>query len=236
MTALFSGQWPILPLLPSCFVRVMPHKPAHDSAIQDEIERIWADACRAIPSLFNGCVFSATRITSGCIDGYWTEYKSVLAQMKKPELSPILRLQPLAVIGLLETPEGFVLGRRHPSSLYQGNFWQSPPAGSIEKRGTTHHVDLKEQLLAEAEEELGLTADLLEIGAPRLVARHPGTRILDIGMPLKTHCSFQQVKACWHASTNREYDQLALVPHKHRAEWLAHHDILPTSRALLEQA
>lgn len=230
----FSGHWPLLPLSPSCTLTVTTHAPQHTADIEAEITRIWAAACQTNPSLFNGCVFSADRVTRTAISGHWTDYRSVLAQMKNPALYPHLRLQPLAVIGLLETPEGYVLGRRHPSSLYQGNFWQSPPAGSIERRGESTAVNLAEQLLAEAEEELGLTAESLHVGSPRLIARHPGTRILDIGIPMRTPLSFSAVTACWESSANQEYDQLALVPPAEIDAWLNRTDLLPTSRALLD--
>ncbi|MFT9330797.1 MAG: NUDIX hydrolase [Acetobacter persici] len=229
----FSGQWPLLRLSPSCIISVTDHAPRYTADAEAEITRIWAAACLKTPALFNGCVFSANRVTRTEISGHWTEYRAVLAQMKNPALFPHLRLQPLAVIGLLETPEGFVLGRRHPSSLYQGNFWQSPPAGSIERRGDSTDVHLGEQLLAEAEEELGLPTESLSVGPPCLIARHPGTRILDIGIPMRTPLSFSAVEARWKQSANQEYDQLALVPRQTVKEWLDRPDLLPTSRALL---
>ncbi|WP_231866164.1 NUDIX hydrolase [Acetobacter cerevisiae] len=232
----FPGQWPILRLSPSCTITAIPHVPRHTAETEAEITRIWADACQKTPALFNGCVFSADRMTRTEISGHWTDYRSVLAQMKNPALFTHLRLQPLAVIGLLETPEGYVLGRRNPSSLYQGNFWQSPPAGSIERRRDSTAVHLDEQLLAEAEEELGLTAENLAIGATQLIARHPGTRILDIGIPMRTPLSFSAVEAHWKNGANQEYDQLALVPHADIDTWLNRPDLLPTSRALLAAA
>nr|WP_063908389.1 hypothetical protein [Acetobacter malorum] len=232
----FHGQWPILRLSPSCTITVTPHVPRHTAETEAEITRIWVEACQKTPALFNGCVFSADHVSRTGISGHWTDYRSVLAQMKNPALFMQLRLQPLAVIGLLETPEGYVLGRRHPSSLYQGNFWQSPPAGSIERRGDSTAVHLDEQLLAEAEEELGLIAENVTIGSPHLIARHPGTRILDIGIPMHTPLSFSAVEAHWKNGANQEYDQLALVPHAEIDAWLRRPDLLPTSRALLAAA
>ncbi|OUI95592.1 phosphohydrolase [Acetobacter indonesiensis] len=235
MIARFSGPWPILPLSPTCRVVVRDSLSRPSAERESEINRLWADAQQKSPTLFNGCVFSADKVTATEIQGHWTEYRLVLAQMKKPTLFPILKLQPLAVIGLVKTPDGYILGRRHPSSLYQGNFWQSPPAGSIERRhdGSTQ-VDLAEQILAEAEEELGLPAHSLTVGNPSLIARHPGTRILDIGIQLETSLSFAEVKAKWQESGNTEYDQLALVTKAERESWLNRDDLLPTSRALLQ--
>ncbi|WP_244183673.1 MULTISPECIES: NUDIX hydrolase [Acetobacter] len=230
----FSGQWPLLRLSPACTIRVSSSTPSLSHALETEISNLWAQARQKTPALFNGCVFTADRITATTISGHWTEYRRVFAQMKNPALFPHLRLQSLAVIGLLETPDGYVLGRRHPSSLYQGNFWQSPPAGSIEKRGECADVSLPEQILAEAEEELGLTAHDLTVGAPQLICRHPGTRILDIGLSLHTSLPFKEVEERWQSCANQEYDQLALVPKKEIASWLQHPDLLPTSRALLE--
>lgn len=94
-------------------------------------------------------------------------------------------------------------------------------------------MHLGEQLLAEAEEELGLPTESLSVGPPCLIARHPDTRILDIGIPMRTPLSFSAVEAQWNQSANQEYDQLALVPHQTVREWLDRPDLLPTSRALL---
>ncbi|KDE21037.1 phosphohydrolase [Acetobacter aceti 1023] len=234
MTRSFGGLWPALPLSDSFRIDVEPPPPAVSADIEQEITHLWQQACKATPALFNGCVFSASRVTRTAIKGYWTEYRCVFAQMKNPALFAYLRLQPLAVVGLLRTPEGYVLGRRHPSSIYQGNFWQSPPAGSIEKRTNTQGVHLAEQILAEAKEELGLDAQSLQVSRPLMAVRHPKTRVLDIGLMLKTPLSFKNVKESWEHHANREYDQLACVPAQNIATWMAQNAILPTSQYLLQ--
>ncbi|MBS0959485.1 NUDIX hydrolase [Acetobacter thailandicus] len=233
MSTLFPGLWPVLPLFPACDIKVTQPPGTLSPEIQTEASHIWAKACEARPELFNGCVFSADHVSRTCITGHWTEYRLVLAQMKNPSLFSKLKLNPLAVTGLLRTPQGYVLGRRHPSSVYQGNFWQSPPAGSIEKREASDAVNLKEQLLAEAEEELGLPPDSIEVSSPRLIVRHPGTRILDVCLYMTTHLTFDAVETCWKQSGNTEYDQLILLTDQHIAQWAKRPDLLPTSKALL---
>ncbi len=234
MTLSFGGPWPALPLSASFRIDVEPPPPVVPADIEQEITHLWQQACATTPALFNGCVFSASCVTRTAIKGYWTEYRHVFAQMKNPALFPFLRLQPLAVVGLVHTPDGYVLGRRNPSSIYQGNFWQSPPAGSIEKRTDTQNVNLAEQILAEATEELGLDANSLQVGQPLMAVRHPHTRVLDIGLVLETQLAFEKVKESWKQHANKEYDMLACVPAQDVATWLGQNAILPTSQYLLQ--
>ncbi|AOW50036.1 phosphohydrolase [Acetobacter ascendens] len=230
----FGGPWPALPLSASFRIDVEPPPPAAPADIEQEITHLWQQACVTTPALFNGCVFSASCVTRTAIKGYWTEYRRVFAQMKNPALFPFLRLQPLAVVGLVHTPDGYILGRRNPSSIYQGNFWQSPPAGSIEKRTDTQSVNLAEQILAEATEELGLDAKSLQVGQPLMAVRHPHTRVLDIGLVLETALTFKKVEKSWKQHANKEYDMLACVSAQDVTTWLGQNAILPTSQYLLQ--
>jgi hypothetical protein len=191
--------------------------PDLSQAVEAQVAALWEDALRTRPGLFNGTVFSADMVAPGHIEGHWTEYRRVLAQILNNDLFALLQVRPLAVNGLLRCADGFVLGRREPNSVYQPGLWQSPPAGSVERRsGRTGPdpvggVDLAEQVLAECQEELGLEPGQVTVLRPVVAVEHPGSRVVDIGMLLQTPLRFAQVHAAWAKGGNREYDQLRLA-------------------------
>ncbi len=213
-------------------VRETRAMPALPPALEAQVAAIWRDERRARPRLFNGTVFSADRVTAAGIEGHWTEYRRALAQLRAPALFDTLRIRALAVTGLLQCADGIVLARREAGSVYQPGTWQSPPAGSVERRpgtrGGSHGgaVDLAAQILEECEEELGLPAHDLAVLRAVLAIEHPGSHIVDVGMTLRTAQHFAAVEAAWRVGGNREYDQLALLTPPGP-------ELLPTTRALI---
>ncbi len=205
--------WQVTRLDPGLLVRIVRAMPTLTPTVEAQVAAIWAEALAARPRLFNGTVFSADHIEAGRIEGHWTEYRRVLAQVRAPALFESLRIRSLAVNGLLACADGIVLGRRDTASVYQPGVWQSPPAGSVERRasGEADGVDLAAQLLAECEEELGLAAADVTVLRPTAAVEHPHSRIVDVGILLRTRLDFVAVRAAWLARGNREYDQLRLV-------------------------
>ncbi len=226
-------DWPVILLQHDFEVRETRAMPELSPALEVRVASIWQDERRTRPRLFNGTVFSADRITAAGIEGHWTEYRRALAQLRAPALFDGLRIRALAVTGLLECADGIVLARREAGSVYQPGTWQSPPAGSVERRSGTQGgghvggaVDLEAQILDECEEELGLPARDLAVLRPVLAIEHPGSRIVDVGMTLRTERHFSAVEAAWRVGGNREYDRLALLTSPGPA-------LMPTTRALI---
>ena len=214
-------DWPVTILDASATVETVSDPPPPDAATMAEVNRIWAEALAANPSLFNGRVFSALLIERGRIVGHWTEYRLALAQMRNPALAAVLRIRPLAVNGVMQCAGGFVLGRRNASAVYQAGLWQCPPAGSVESRDAGDRVDLASQLAAELEEELGLDAASCEIGGPLAAVGHPRSHIVDVGIALRTTLDFEAIRARHARSGNAEYDTLALVAADAVESWIA---------------
>ena len=227
--------WESIPLSPHLRITVHRQRPALSEATEARIEAIWSQAKQARPRLFNGRIFCADRIEPDCIMGHWTEYRLALAQMMEPLIFGDRPLQQLAVCGLLQCPEGVILARRSPSSLYLGGWWQSPPAGTVESRTDTDTVTLSEQILAEAQEEIGLDEAELTVGSPRLAVIHGRTRIVDIGRPLATSLPFAALERRGRDNANTEYDRIACIPLTELDQWRVRRDMLPTTRALLQQ-
>lgn len=204
-------------------------------ALEAEVAQVWTAERLLRPSLFNGRVFCADMVTAVRITGHWTEYRRVLAQMRRPWLFEQLRIKALAVNGLLECAEGLVLGRRQPAAIYLAGCWQAAPAGNVEARDDDR-LDLAEQLKAELTEELGLGSADVEILRPICAIEHAGTRIVDVGFLMRTALSFGAIVARHEAGGNGEYEALRLVTPDEIAGLASElgKTLLPSARILLE--
>jgi hypothetical protein len=203
--------WQGRQIAPDVHVVATRAMPALDPETARHVDALWEEARATRPALFDGRIFTADRVTPHLIEGHWTRYRRVLAQMREPALFETLRLQPLAVVGVIVTPDGIVIGRRSADALYQAGAWQSCPAGSVEAREGEETIDLAAQLKAEALEELGLPPETLHVERALAVVEHPGTRILDIGLLARTSLRFADMRALWQASGNAEYEALDCV-------------------------
>lgn len=223
-------QWETQILNSSLKINIVSSKKKYSSYLENEVKTIWDKKKLQFPKLFNGRVFNVERLTPFAINGYWTEYKYVLAQTEKPDLYPELSIRSLAVIGLIQCPQGFVLGKRTVKSVYLAGYWQSPPAGTVESRDGKDDVDLLTQLYAEAEEELGLHQSSLF--NPRIISatEHTDTHIIDIGILLETKLYFQNIHDIWLKNNNPEYDALLCCAHYSELP----ENTLPTTRFLIQ--
>jgi len=209
-----APAWPVYPAAPTLRARVTRPTPELPSALDAEIERLWQEARRETPALFNGRVFSVDRITPDLLEGHWTEYRRVTAQFRAPELRPQLDLRPLAVCGVLHGPGGVVFGRREARAAYQAGYWQLPPAGSVDSGAALPDggVDLRRQLLTELREELGLNpADIVSV-TPLCLVEHSGSGVLDLGCALETRLPADAIRRAHRERGNGEYEALEIVP------------------------
>lgn len=227
-------RWHCLPLSPDVTVATACTRPTLPPATEARVEAIWQRAVRERPALFNGRVFCTDRVTPDRIEGHWTEYRRALAQLREPGIFAQRPLHQLAVCGALYCPDGLVLARRAPFSLYLGGFWQSPPAGTVEARTGQDTVNLPEQLRAEAQEELGLIGTDLEVGAPLVAVTHPDTHVVDIGLCLRTPLTFPEIITRWKENANREYDRLMVLTPRQMRDPAAWPQVLPTTLRLVE--
>lgn len=196
-------------------VRPMPELPPALDALVEEVWRVAAARVEAggAGRLFNGHVFSADRIEADAITGHLTEFRRIVAQMERPDLFPALGLRPLAVCGVLRCRDGVAIGRRPAAAIYQPGMWQLPPAGSVDAGAVEAdgRADLARQVLAEAEEEIGLPADAIAAPRPLCVVEHPGSHVSDVGLLLETRLDAAAVLAAHRARGNAEYDPLRVV-------------------------
>ena len=112
-------NWRLHRVTASLMVRVTKPMPDLTPPIEAEIDAIWRmEQSRLGNVLFNGRVFSGDVITPELVTGHWTEYRRIVAQLRRPELYEHIRIRPLAVGGVIQSPDGFIFGRRQPAAPY----------------------------------------------------------------------------------------------------------------------
>ena len=234
--AVGAAAWPVLDVLPGIQARITRGMPPLVPELDAVVERHWQAAC-ARHLLFNGQVFCADRYDAAVLEGHWTEYRRVVAQMADPALRALLRVRSLAVCGALCCRDGIVVGRREAGSVYQPGLWQLPPAGSVD-RGAARDggADLHAALMTELREELGMSEDDVATIRPACLVEHP-SGVLDLGMQVTTRLSGPAVLAAHKARGNGEYAELAVVPAPDLTRWIAERggEAAPTLHALLRR-
>jgi hypothetical protein len=206
-------------LAPGLRVRVTRAMPDLPPALDAEVERLWRLACERVAAggagaLFNGRVFSADAITPDLITGHLTEFRRIVAQMDRTELFPELGVRPLAVCGVVRCADGVVFGRRHAGAVYQADMWQLPPAGSVDANAVAADgtVALDRQVLAELQEELGLSPDAVDTPRPLCVVEHPGSHVSDLGLALRSALDGAAIRTAHANHGNGEYPTVRIVP------------------------
>ena len=229
-----AAGWSSVAIAPDLRIRIEGADAPLPASLAKVVAEIWNQECAQLPSLFNGRVFCADTIGHDEIVGHWTEYRRVLAQIRRPSLFSGLGIRSLAVNGLIECAEGLVLGRRHPHAVYFPGCWQAAPAGTVEARDGDD-LDLARQLLAELREEVGLLDIDIVAMRPVIAIEHAATHIVDIGYLLRTSRRFSDIERLWNAAGNDEYDRLQVLAPALLPDFLdrAGPTLMPSARLLL---
>jgi hypothetical protein len=209
-----AETWTVHPISPRLRVQVVRPMAPLPAWLERRVEVLWAEAQAATGGvLFNGRVFSADLITPELICGHWSEYRRSVAQMRDPALHAVLGVRSLAVGGVVVGPDGVVFGRRPARAVYQPGEWQLPPAGSVDQTAARAEgmVDVRAQLLTELGEELGMGAESVRDLRPLCIVEHAGSRVLDLGIAVRTDLTAAEIRACHAAGGNGEYGSLEVV-------------------------
>ena len=145
--------------------------------------------------------------------------------MRRPELYPNLRIQPLGVTGLLQNAEGLFFGYRSPGVAQQPDCWELIPAGGIDRNTLTEAGEIYpvEQLLTELEEEVGI--DRAAIAPPRLVCfcKDSVNHVFDLVWELEARLDSASILRS-HASLGRvEHTKITCVSWKNLGSFLTDH-------------
>lgn len=209
-------------------IRVVREMNVLSPTLSKDVDAIWnSEQYRLDGALFNGRVFSADIITPHLISGHWTEFRRIVAQMRRPELHSVLAIRPLAVGGIIMGPDGVIFGRRPRNCVYQAGEWQLPPAGSVDFSAARPEgvVDFVGMLLVELTEEIGLTAAEISVTGPVGMVEHAETHVLDLGIALQTRLGRDEIHARHQAHGNGEYDPLVVVARADIRNFLSQPDV-----------
>ena len=210
--------------LPERFVLLPGSPKALAPSLENVVEEIWqAERRRRGLKLFNGTLFSVHELSDTTVKGRFVEYRRFVAQVKRPELFPVLQVRPLAVTGLLQNAEGLFFGRRNPGAAQQPDCWELVPAGGIDITTVTDRGEVEpgEQILEELKEELGL--DRISVAPPRLVAfcEEPEHHVFDLVWELETSLESMTVVNAQAKLSSPEHVQIVCVGWKDLEGFLA---------------
>lgn len=213
--------------------------PTLHPSLEEEVEAIWqAERNRSGSALFDGPIFSLEQISPRVISGRYVGYRLFLAQERRPELFSKLRVQPLAVTGVLRNPDGLFFGYRNSAVAVQSECWELIPSGGIDRSTLTQDGRLcpAKQVLTELREELGITSEA--VSSPKLLcfSEDPLRHIFELIWELKTPLDRDAVLRAHSALLHPEHTKIKFVPWIDLESFLGHDGdaVLPATRDLLK--
>lgn len=182
--------------------------------LEQAIDEIWTLAKQeSDATLFNGTLYSVTDISPECITVKETQYKHYYAQHRDNRLFKTLGIRPLACSGALRCSEGFILGRRSDKvAIYQG-CWELAPCGTFDETCKTSDTTLEPRILFKNEvtEELGIPANLLDIGKVLTAIEDQQTRAVDIIVQATSQLIADDVSTYFSQRQTDEYDEVRVI-------------------------
>jgi hypothetical protein len=187
-----------------------PIPPEHVLA---EVRALWEAELAQRPDLFNGRIFSLDHLEGGEAVGFMAEYMWYVAQLRKPVLFEHLRVQSLAVSGLVVAGGHVLFGLRKAHLAVESGLWELAPSGTIhgDLRGADGSLSWRETFREELREELGIDAPA---DAPKAFAlvEDTDTHIWELGVAVELALDHREVLAAWASLTRSEHSEMAAVP------------------------
>jgi hypothetical protein len=225
--------------IPEKIVLLPEPRPALGPTLEEEVEGVWKrERNRPGSTLFNGPIFSVEEISPDTASGRYVGYRHFIAQERRPDLFCQLRVQPLAVTGILQNPEGVFFGYRNSTVAVQPDCWELIPSGGID-RSTLRpdgQLDPSHQLLTELREEVGL-ADAA-VAPPKVLFFTEDTvhHIFELIWELKTDLSREAVLRAHASLREPEHPKIGFVRWADLEGFLGQENeiVLPATRYLIE--
>ncbi len=204
----------VKPFSPDTKIIVTDGEPEITPELDRQIQSIWdAEQRRKKGVLFNGRRFSVSRIGGKRIEGFFVDYRLVIAQRIRPDLFGRLGVRPLAVSGLLSCRDGLVFGRRSAMMTQDANRWELAGSGGIDPFAATDDggIDLTRQLFDEIREETGIDGGHLYNPIPFCMIEDPDSHVIDIAIALSTALNGAAVVKKFLENDKEEYVALEIV-------------------------
>lgn len=211
------------PLTPNLSIEVLAQKLCLPRDLEAKVDALWnAQVRERGTAVFNGKIFSVKERTSSRITGIVLEYRLLAAQQRCPELFTSLQVRPLGVSGVIESPDGFIFGRRGSDLAILSGQWELAPSGGIDPDVCMHnnHVDYLRQVQVELEEETGIDPDKVAELTPSVLVEDRQTHVLDLVVTARTRLLSSDIQAAF-ATAGREYSELSVVAKSAIPQFLA---------------
>src|SRR5271166_444136 len=225
--------------IPEKIVVLTESPPTLHPSLENEVEAVWqVERDRCGSTLFDGPLFSLEQISPHAISGRYVGYRLFLAQERQPELFFKLRVQPLAVTGVLQNPHGLFFGYRDSALAVQPDCWELIPSGGVDRSTLTQdgQLCLAKQVLTELREEVGIAG--AAVTPPKLLCftEDPLRHIFELIWELKTPLDPDAVQRAHSALLHPEHSKIRFVRWADLKGFLGHagDGVLPASRDLLE--
>jgi hypothetical protein len=185
-----------------------------NSVVEAQAEALWVkEAERRGQRLFNGKLFNVDHLASDHITGHFVEYRLFNAQRLQPALFAHLQIRPLAVSGVVESPDGLVFGRRNIDLTTDPGRWELAPSGGLDFETCREdgEVDYMRQFYRELVEEVGIRESHVTGVTPFAIIEDTTTHVLDLCIAARTSLSAFQIREAFSQASD-EYSELRLVP------------------------
>ncbi|MBI2256399.1 MAG: UDP-2,4-diacetamido-2,4,6-trideoxy-beta-L-altropyranose hydrolase [Proteobacteria bacterium] len=164
--------------------------------------------------LFDGEIVSVASIDANRIVGRRADYRWLLAQSKDNSFFKWSQVRPLAVTGLLFCREGVIIGHRSKSVYQFPGLGELAPSGSVDLStlDSSGNVSLKQQLMQELREEIGIDAGSVIEVEPLAIVSDRESQVFDVCFTVRTSLRWTEIQAIFGHSGSAEYDRLELLP------------------------
>lgn len=156
--------------------------------IEQQINEIWEiEKANRGCHLFNGEILSFICFKQGILEAQVSDYRTYLAQLRDPNLYKWLKIQALAVSGIITFESSIVFGKRAMHVTQAPGKWELVPSGSLTPGAIKNNGNLaiEEQFFEELYEELGLKRTMVASLHPFLLVEDTKTHVIDIGIDVK---------------------------------------------------
>lgn len=180
--------------------------------LDSEISRLWTEAARERPHLFDGPVLSVIEMAENRLKLARASYRHLLAARRSPAVALSLKLRPLAVTGVLSCPQGLVFGCRGSDVTQASHCWELAPSGGVPPPSQGSSPDIAGQILEELEQEVGLKASDVTVLPPAGLIESSESGVIDIVVPLITPLSADRIIERHRERASNEYAALRICP------------------------
>lgn len=198
---------------PSCvFSSTALEIPTHIDELANDIWR--EEVERQGSHLFDGEIVSVVSIDGNRIVGRRADCRWLLAQSKNNSIFKWSQVRPLAVTGMLFCQEGVIIGHRSKSVYQFPGMGELAPSGSVDLStlSSDSQISLKQQLMQELREEIGIDIDSVIEVKPLAVVSDTASQVFDVCFTVRTSLSWSDIQNIFQQSGSAEYDRLELLP------------------------